>query len=158
MEIDESYLVNDRINCVINSTIDKITYKSRQRIDSTKKKKNNFTTKTTSNIRFISNSSIMFAKVIPTFMLILNIVTYYLAQASLMSLPDGIENILGFVPKSTFQCERDGYFGDIDNDCRIFHLCQKQINQNGKTVNIDEPKHSLEAHIILTFVILSTIF
>lgn len=60
-----------------------------------------------------------------------------LARA-IMSLPDGIENILGFVPKSTFQCERDGYFGDIDNDCRIFHLCQKQVNANGRTVSLDD--------------------
>lgn len=57
------------------------------------------------------------------------------AARAAMSLPDGIENILGFVPKSTFQCERDGYFGDIDNDCRIFHLCQKQANANGRTVS-----------------------
>lgn len=53
-----------------------------------------------------------------------------------MSLPDGIENILGFVPSSSFKCERDGYFGDIDNDCRLFHLCQKQISSNGKVVSI----------------------
>lgn len=53
----------------------------------------------------------------------------------MMSLPDGIENILGFVPSSTFQCQRDGYFGDIDNDCRIFHLCQKQVHPNGRIVS-----------------------
>lgn len=52
-----------------------------------------------------------------------------------MNLPDGIENVLGFVPKSSFQCERDGYFGDVENDCRIFHLCQKQIHSNGRTVS-----------------------
>lgn len=57
------------------------------------------------------------------------------ALASMMSLPDGIENILGFVPSSNFRCERDGYFGDIDNDCRIFHLCQKQISSNGRVVS-----------------------
>uniref|UniRef100_A0A6G1S8C7 Chitin-binding type-2 domain-containing protein n=1 Tax=Aceria tosichella TaxID=561515 RepID=A0A6G1S8C7_9ACAR len=53
------------------------------------------------------------------------------ASAS-MNLPDGIENILGFVPQSTFKCEREGYFGDIDNDCRLFHLCQRQVGQGGK--------------------------
>lgn len=78
----------------------------------------------------------MLAKVITTLMLILNLLSCYLAEASLMSLPDGIEDILGFVPKSTFKCERDGYFGDIDNDCRIFHLCQKQVNQNGQAVSL----------------------
>lgn len=56
--------------------------------------------------------------------------------SAVMNLPDGIENILGFVPKSTFQCERDGYFGDIDNDCRIFHLCQRQVHPNGRTVSV----------------------
>lgn len=72
---------------------------------------------------------------------ILTILTIQLtavAQLSLavMNLPDGIENILGFVPKSTFQCERDGYFGDIDNDCRIFHLCQRQVHPSGRTVSV----------------------
>lgn len=54
-----------------------------------------------------------------------------------MSLPDGIENMLGFVPSSSFKCERDGYFGDIENDCRLFHLCQKQISSSGKVVSIN---------------------
>lgn len=52
-----------------------------------------------------------------------------------MSLPDGIENMLGFVPQSSFQCERDGYFGDTENDCRLFHLCQRTVNSNGKVVS-----------------------
>lgn len=52
-----------------------------------------------------------------------------------MSLPDGIENILGFKPQSSFQCERDGYFGDIENDCRLFHLCQQTLDSNGKIVS-----------------------
>jgi hypothetical protein len=49
-----------------------------------------------------------------------------------MNLPDGIENMLGFVPRSSFKCERDGYFGDIDNDCRLFHLCQSQLGPGGR--------------------------
>lgn len=57
---------------------------------------------------------------------------------AVMNLPDGIENILGFVPTSSFQCERDGYFGDIENDCRLFHLCQKQVNSNGRTVSLGQ--------------------
>lgn len=72
-------------------------------------------------------------KLITGFVLTLQVVGQLTSAA--MSLPDGIENILGFVPRSTFQCERDGYFGDIDNDCRIFHLCQKQVNSNGLTVS-----------------------
>lgn len=144
METDhESYWSNNRINFNINSIkiINKapqtrLQRRSRRRsinVSTTNSDNNkSIMIKTTSNTRL---SNTMFAKVIPTFILILNLVTYYLANASLMSLPDGIESVLGFVPKSTFRCERDGYFGDIDNDCRIFHLCQKQVNQNGKTVS-----------------------
>lgn len=79
-----------------------------------------------------SDTNRMF-KVIASFLLTLQVIVQLTSAA--MSLPDGIENILGFVPRSTFQCERDGYFGDIDNDCRIFHLCQKQVNPNGRTVS-----------------------
>lgn len=53
-----------------------------------------------------------------------------------LSLPDGIENILGFVPTSNFQCQRDGYFGDTENDCRLFHLCQRTVSTSGKTVSL----------------------
>lgn len=70
--------------------------------------------------------------------LTLNLIAQLTSAA--MNLPDGIENILGFVPRSTFQCERDGYFGDIDNDCRIFHLCQRQVNPNGRVVSIGETR------------------
>lgn len=143
METDyESYWSNNRINFNVNSIeiINKspqtrLTQRRRRRrrsIDVVLNSDNKFIISSISNTRL---SNTMFAKVIPTFILILNLVTYYLTNASLMSLPDGIESVLGFVPKSTFQCERDGYFGDIDNDCRIFHLCQKQVNQNGKTVS-----------------------
>lgn len=52
-----------------------------------------------------------------------------------MSLPDGINGIFGFEPKSSFKCEQDGYFGDVENDCRLFHLCQKQVLSNGRTVS-----------------------
>lgn len=78
-------------------------------------------------------SNIRMFKVITSFILTLNVLVQL--TSATMSLPGGIENILGFVPRSTFQCERDGYFGDIDNDCRIFHLCQKHIGSNGRTVS-----------------------
>lgn len=74
------------------------------------------------------------SKLASTLLLALHLIAQ-LALAS-MSLPGGIENILGFVPKSTFVCERDGYFGDIDNDCRIFHLCQRNLLPNGRTVSV----------------------
>lgn len=87
-------------------------------------------------------------KVITSFLVILNVLVQFSNAA--MSLPDGIENILGFVPRSTFQCERDGYFGDIDNDCRIFHLCQKQVHPNGRTVSLVCEKALLNTTLLTT--------
>lgn len=66
-------------------------------------------------------------------LLTLNVATYFASAA--MGLPDGIDSVLGFIPKSNFKCERDGYFGDVDNDCRLFHLCQKQVHSNGHVVS-----------------------
>jgi len=70
--------------------------------------------------------------------------TAQVAPANMMGLPGGIESILGFVPKSTFKCEREGYFGDTENDCRIFHLCQKHVHLNsGRTVSLRSPLNGL---------------
>ncbi|XP_067119897.1 U-scoloptoxin(01)-Cw1a-like [Centruroides vittatus] len=40
-------------------------------------------------------------------------------------LPDGAELIVGNI-QTTFTCEgyRYGYYADIDNNCKIFHVCQ----------------------------------
>ncbi|CAN8004979.1 unnamed protein product, partial [Ixodes hexagonus] len=37
-------------------------------------------------------------------------------------LPDGAKLLVGDV-KTTFKCPGDGYFADVDNGCRIFHVC-----------------------------------
>lgn len=38
-------------------------------------------------------------------------------------LPDGAELIVGPI-KTTFKCpEKYGYWADVDNDCKIFHIC-----------------------------------
>lgn len=37
-------------------------------------------------------------------------------------LPDGAELLVGSL-KTTFKCAEDGYFADVDNDCKIFHVC-----------------------------------
>jgi len=38
-------------------------------------------------------------------------------------LPDGAELIVGQI-KTTFKCpEQYGYFADVDNECKIFHIC-----------------------------------
>lgn len=63
--------------------------------------------------------------------------SYVEAQQSFMALPDGIENVLGFKPRSSFKCTKDGYFGDVENDCKLFHLCQQTKYPNGKTVSIN---------------------
>ncbi|EEC19691.1 hypothetical protein IscW_ISCW014843, partial [Ixodes scapularis] len=38
------------------------------------------------------------------------------------SLPRGSELLLEPL-RTTFQCRHDGYFADIDNNCRVYHIC-----------------------------------
>ncbi|GFS42314.1 chitin-binding type-2 domain-containing protein [Nephila pilipes] len=37
-------------------------------------------------------------------------------------LPDGINLLLQDL-RSTFSCQGDGYYADVDNNCQIFHVC-----------------------------------
>ncbi|XP_054721125.1 uncharacterized protein LOC129230730 [Uloborus diversus] len=37
-------------------------------------------------------------------------------------LPDGINLLLQDI-RSTFSCQGDGYYADVDNNCQIFHVC-----------------------------------
>ncbi|OQR74152.1 cuticular protein-like [Tropilaelaps mercedesae] len=47
-------------------------------------------------------------------------------------LPDGAELLVGEV-RSTFQCpEKYGYYADVDNDCRVFHVCNPVTLADGK--------------------------
>ncbi|KAK8782984.1 hypothetical protein V5799_015675 [Amblyomma americanum] len=45
-------------------------------------------------------------------------------------LPDGAELLLGTV-KTTFKCPSDGYFADVDNDCKVFHICHDAFGPEG---------------------------
>ncbi|KAM7282941.1 uncharacterized protein ISCGN_000138 [Ixodes scapularis] len=42
------------------------------------------------------------------------------------SLPRGSELLLEPL-RTTFQCRHDGYFADIDNNCRVYHICTRSI-------------------------------
>ncbi|KAL3170034.1 hypothetical protein MRX96_015106 [Rhipicephalus microplus] len=45
-------------------------------------------------------------------------------------LPDGAELLLGSV-KTTFKCPGDGYYADMDNDCKVFHICHDVLGSGG---------------------------
>ncbi|XP_037284176.2 uncharacterized protein LOC119176940 [Rhipicephalus microplus] len=45
-------------------------------------------------------------------------------------LPDGAELLLGSV-KTTFKCPGDGYYADMDNDCKVFHICHDVLRSGG---------------------------
>ncbi|XP_035224906.1 uncharacterized protein LOC118197503 [Stegodyphus dumicola] len=44
------------------------------------------------------------------------------AKREAYALPDGADILVGNV-KTTFSCSNDGYYADVDNNCRIFHVC-----------------------------------
>ena len=45
----------------------------------------------------------------------------------------GYEDIIG-TPSETFTCDGRGYgyYADVDNDCRIFHVCVPIANDEGE--------------------------
>ncbi|XP_037528018.1 MAPK-interacting and spindle-stabilizing protein-like [Rhipicephalus sanguineus] len=45
-------------------------------------------------------------------------------------LPDGAEILVGSV-KTTFKCPGDGYYADMDNDCKVFHVCHDVLGPEG---------------------------
>ncbi|XP_064487306.1 U-scoloptoxin(01)-Cw1a-like [Ornithodoros turicata] len=45
-------------------------------------------------------------------------------------LPDGVEFVVGGI-QTRFQCQRGGYFADVDNNCQIFHICNEVFNADG---------------------------
>ncbi|XP_022248989.1 uncharacterized protein LOC111087256 [Limulus polyphemus] len=45
-------------------------------------------------------------------------------------LPDGAELLVGNI-RTTFSCPGDGYYADVDNDCKIFHVCHTVTHANG---------------------------
>ncbi|XP_013792159.1 uncharacterized protein LOC106476036, partial [Limulus polyphemus] len=57
------------------------------------------------------------------------------AKRAAYDLPDGAQIIVGPI-KTTFSCDgyRYGYYADVDNDCKIFHICHPQILANGEQI------------------------
>ncbi|XP_055934108.1 U-scoloptoxin(01)-Er1a-like isoform X1 [Argiope bruennichi] len=45
------------------------------------------------------------------------------AKREAYDLPDGINLLLNADLRSTFTCQGDGYYADVDNNCQIFHVC-----------------------------------
>ncbi|XP_064487319.1 U-scoloptoxin(01)-Cw1a-like [Ornithodoros turicata] len=42
------------------------------------------------------------------------------------ALPNDVELLVGRQISTTFRCERDGYYADADNDCKVFHVCKSE--------------------------------
>merc|ERR1712142_1237597 len=51
----------------------------------------------------------------------------------------GFEDIVG-QPVETFTCDSRpyGYYADIDNDCRLFHVCLPIVDDVGQTTGVDQ--------------------
>ncbi|XP_003742517.1 uncharacterized protein LOC100899790 [Galendromus occidentalis] len=51
---------------------------------------------------------------------------------SVAGFPAGVEDVVGEV-RSTFKCPpRAGYFADVDNDCKVFHVCHPVESSKGQ--------------------------
>ncbi|XP_064088167.1 U-scoloptoxin(01)-Cw1a-like [Macrobrachium nipponense] len=50
----------------------------------------------------------------------------------------GYEEIVG-QPSQTFSCDNRayGYYADVDNDCRVFHVCLPVVDEVGETLSVD---------------------
>lgn len=46
------------------------------------------------------------------------------------ALPDGAEILVGAI-KTSFSCFADGYYADVDNNCKIFHVCHTDAIEGG---------------------------
>ncbi|KAG7157386.1 U-scoloptoxin(01)-Cw1a-like 13 [Homarus americanus] len=52
-------------------------------------------------------------------------------------LSDGFLKILGGNPNTAFSCDNRpyGYYADVANDCRIFHICHPEVDEfTGETI------------------------
>ncbi|XP_076357841.1 uncharacterized protein LOC143250764 [Tachypleus tridentatus] len=47
-------------------------------------------------------------------------------------LPAGADLLVGNI-QTTFSCPGNGYYADVDNGCKIFHVCQTVTHANGKS-------------------------
>lgn len=44
-------------------------------------------------------------------------------------LPDGVQAYIPSI-KPNFKCESGGYFADVENDCKIFHVCVPEMGKS----------------------------
>ncbi|XP_037505158.2 U-scoloptoxin(01)-Cw1a isoform X4 [Rhipicephalus sanguineus] len=56
-----------------------------------------------------------------------------------VSLPDGVELLLGRAANSNFQCTRDGYYADVETNCQVFHVCRGVTKEDG---NVEYEHHA----------------
>ncbi|KAK8396111.1 hypothetical protein O3P69_005310 [Scylla paramamosain] len=49
----------------------------------------------------------------------------------------GFEDVIG-TPSETFSCEGRpyGYYADVDNDCRVFHVCLPIVGEEGEASTV----------------------
>lgn len=54
------------------------------------------------------------------------------AKREAYALPDGSGLLLGSISTS-FQCQGNGYYADVDNGCKIFHVCNFITHSDGSS-------------------------
>ena len=64
-------------------------------------------------------------------------------------LPDGSDSLVANM-KTTFSCDNlpYGYYADVDNDCKIFHVCQPITDADGQVT----PKHRTQQFYYFSFI------
>ncbi|XP_076323362.1 U-scoloptoxin(01)-Cw1a-like [Tachypleus tridentatus] len=53
------------------------------------------------------------------------------AKREAYDLPDGVQLLVGNL-KHSFVCSSDGYYADVENECKIFHVCKSKLFPDGK--------------------------
>lgn len=48
-------------------------------------------------------------------------------------LPDGSQFLLYRPLTASFRCQNDGYYADVDNNCQIFHICNRVNKPDGSS-------------------------
>lgn len=54
-------------------------------------------------------------------------------------LASGFEDIIGQSIVESFTCDNRpyGYYADMDNDCKLFHVCLPIVDEIGETLSVD---------------------
>ena len=68
--------------------------------------------------------------------MILNVLHNQQQKRVAYDLPDGVELLIGSY-KTTFSCQglRYGYYADVENDCKLFHICHTVELADGTVQN-----------------------